>query len=162
MSNPELKFYFKIDKKETLTVEKKTTYNKTSRKNKVKLSKEEYEETIIKWDLFEFLHTKDEHFGMPWSSSKSLNNGLSANSILKYLNSNLVFDFYTPKENDNLMIRMEYKHPETNRKSRPFIGDFISLIFKREWEINKGFEHIDNSYKEIEQGELIIVQDTST
>ena len=159
MSNPELKLNFVVDEKET-TIEKKIIHNKNSRRNKIKLSRDEYQETIIKWSLSEYIQPVEdnplnsEFFPMP--SSKSLNNGLSADSILKLLNSNLVFDFYQPKENDKLNIRMEYKHPEMYRKSRPYIGDFISFIFKIEWEINKGLDHIHNSYKQLSEGEIII------
>lgn len=155
MSNPELDFVFKIEKTETSLVEKKIIHNKNSRRNKIKLSKDEYQRTIIKWSLFEFLNEKQEHFGMPLSSSESLNNGLSATSILKYLNSNLVFDFYQLKENDKLNIRMEYIHREMH-KPRPLIDNYLSFVFKEVWKLNKDFETIDFSYRELKNGELII------
>lgn len=160
MSNSELKLNFVVDKNEVTTTEKKIIHNKNSRRNKIKLSRDEYQETVMKWSLFEYLQpVKDNPLNtefFPLSSSKSLKNGLSADSILKYLNSNLVFDFYELKENDKLNIRMEYKHPEMYRKSRPFVGDFLSFIFKKEWEINEGFDHIHNSYKELNEGKIII------
>ena len=154
-----MKLNFIVDKKEDTSTEKKVIHNKNSRRNKIKLSKGDYEQTLIKWVLFKYVGPKevnpmDSEF-FPTPSSKCLNNGLSADSILKLLNSSLVFDFYQPKENDKLNIRMEYKHPEMYRKSRPYIGDFISLIFRKKWEINKGFEHIHNSYIELNEGEII-------
>ncbi len=54
------------------------------------------------------------------------------------------------------MILMEYKHPIIRRKPRPLINNFISFIFKKEWVINEGFEHINHSHKEIKEGEIII------
>jgi hypothetical protein len=153
--NPELKFNFIIELGETPIVDDKIIHNKNSRRNKIRLSKDEYQETTIKWTLFEFSHKNDEHFGMPWSSSKSLNNGLSASSILKYLNSNLVFDFYQLKENDKLNIRMEYIHREMH-KPRPIIDNYLSFVFKEEWKLNKDFETIDYSYRELKNGELVI------
>ncbi|WP_299229671.1 hypothetical protein [uncultured Psychroserpens sp.] len=160
MSNPELKLNFVVDKNEVTTTEKKIVHNKNSRRNKIKLNRDEYQETVIKWSLSKYLQPVKENplntEFFPISSSKSLSNGLSADSILKYLNSNLVFDFYELKENDKLNIRMEYKHPEMYRKSRPYIGNFISFIFKMEWEINKGFDHIHNSYTELNEGKIII------
>lgn len=160
MSNSKLKLNFVVEKNEITTTEKKIIHNKNSRRNKIKISKDEYQKTVIKWSLYKYLQPPGDNplniEFFPLSSSKSLNNGLSADSILKYLNSNLVFDFYELKENDKLDIRMEYKHPEVYRKSRPFIGNFISFIFKEEWKINEEFEHIHNSYKELNGGKIII------
>ncbi|KAB1154249.1 hypothetical protein F7018_14865 [Tenacibaculum aiptasiae] len=160
MSNPELKLNFIVDKNESLTIAKKIIHNKNSKRKKLKLNRNEYQETVLKWTLFKYLQPAEdnplnsEFFPLP--PSNSLNNGLSADLILKYLNSNSVFNFYKLKKNDKLNIRMEYKHPEMYRKSRPFIGDYISFIFKIEWEINKGFDHIYNSYKLLNEGIIII------
>ena len=160
MSKSELKLNFIIDENETSTIEKKIVHHKNSRRNKVKLSREEYNKTIIIWYLFEYLHPVEddpmniEFFPMP--SSESLNNELSAKTIVNYINSNSVFDFYQPKENDKLNIMMEYKHPKIYNKSRPFIGNFISFIFKEEWQVNNGFDHINNCYKDLKKGKLII------
>ncbi|WBX77979.1 hypothetical protein PG911_06905 [Tenacibaculum ovolyticum] len=151
---------FKIEEDKNLAIEEKIVHNKKSRKNKIKLSRNEYQETIIKWVLFEYLHPVEsnhlESEFFPLCSSKFLNNGVTVKSILLYLNSNIVFDFYRPKENDKINIRMEYKYSEVKKKSRPYIGDFISLILKEEWEINENFEHINNCYQELKKGKLII------
>ncbi|WBV61713.1 hypothetical protein PFY12_06210 [Chryseobacterium camelliae] len=61
-----------------------------------------------------------------------------------------------PKENDLLTIRLKYKHPEKRRKSRPYINSFISFVYDKEWRLNKGFEHADNSYETIAEGEIIL------
>ncbi|WP_298417402.1 hypothetical protein [uncultured Kordia sp.] len=162
MLNPELKIIFEVKANETSIIEQKVIHNKNSRKNKIKLSKEEYEETLIKWCLFKYVQPLNDNLFntefFPLTPSEVLNNGLSANFIANYLNSNLVFDFYQPKENDKLTIRMEYKLSEINRKSRPYIGDFISLIFTKEWKINKNFNHIHNSYSEVKHGNLTIIK----
>ena len=160
MLESELKLDFIVDTKEASTSFNKIIHNKKSRRNKTKLSKDEYQKTIIKWSLSQYVHpVKYDPFNaefFPFTSSKFLNNGLSADSILIYLNSNLVFDFYEPKQNDKLTIKMEYKHPQKHRKSRPYIDDFIILIFNKKWEINEGFNHIDNVYKQIAEGESIV------
>ncbi|WP_430411256.1 hypothetical protein [Kordia sp.] len=162
MLNSELKIIFEIEENETTTIQKKLIHNKNSRRNKIKLRKEDYEETILKWCLFEYIQPVEDNpydtAFFPLTSSEALNNGLSANSIINYLNSNLVFDFYQPKENDKLTIRMEYKFPKMYRKSRPYIGDFISLLFNTEWKINRNFDDIYASYKEVKHGKLSIIE----
>ena len=152
---------FVVDKKETSTVEKKIIHNKNSRRNKIKLSREEYNKTIMTWYLFEYLHpVEDDPMNIeffPLTSSECLNNGWSANTILNYIKSNSIFDFYQVKENDKLKIVMKYKHPKMYNKSRPYIGNFISFIFKEEeWQIDNGFDHIYNCYKDLKKGKLII------
>ena len=51
-----------------------------------------------------------------------------------------------------LNISMEYLYATINNKSRPYIGNYLSFIYKDEWLINKGFEHIDNIYEIISEG----------
>ncbi|MPT30315.1 MAG: hypothetical protein E2600_01340 [Chryseobacterium sp.] len=135
-------------------------HNKHSRKNRLKLSKNDYEETIIKWSFFKYIKEIDYDLSnfefVSQSSSQQLNNGLSATSILEIINSDLIFD-YTPLRNDMLQIYMEYIHQTINNKPRPYIGNYISFIYKNEWIINEGFEHIDNVYEIIQEGFLKLV-----
>lgn len=161
MLNSELKFNFIIEKNEAPIIEGKIVHNKNSRKNKIPLSKIEYQEIIIKWSLCEYLGPVEENpmssSFFPLSSTKKLNNGLSASSMLKQLNSNLVFDNYILKEHDHLKIYLEYKHPKKNNKPRPFIDGFISFIFKNEWILNEGFDHLNKLDEVVQFGKVIIL-----
>ena len=129
--------------------------NKNSRKNKLKLSKTDYEETKIEWTLFKYIKELEYDSNgcefLPESPSQQLNNGISAASILEIINSDLIFE-YLPQRNDMLNISMEYLYATINNKSRPYIGNYLSFIYKDEWLINKGFEHIDNIYEIISEG----------
>ena len=64
---------------------------KNSRRNRIKLKDIDYEETEIKWNLSKYLGASEtnpldaEYF--PWSSSNKLNNGLSADELIKFLGS---------------------------------------------------------------------------
>ncbi|MGD1319943.1 hypothetical protein [Chryseobacterium sp. 2R14A] len=97
--------------------------------------------------------------GIEWqyqSSRNKLNNGLLAENILTLLNSEIIFENYLPKENDFLKIWLEYKHAKNHNKSRPYIGDFISFIYNKEWKINNGFDHINFEYEILQEGEIKI------
>ena len=133
-------------------------HNKNSRKNKLKLTKSEYEEYETIWSLSKYL-SENKYDGIDWqyqSSSEVLNNGIDFTQINDALKTTKIFENVTLEQNDLLTIKLEYKYPEINKKTRPFIDNFISLIFDRQWKLNKGFEHIDNIYKEIKNGKIII------
>lgn len=51
---------------------------------------------------------------------------------------------------------MEYIHPETNKKTRPYIGNVISFFFDKTWHINSGYEQIGNNYYDLINGILVI------
>ena len=133
-------------------------HNKNSRKNKLKLTKEAYEETEIIWSLKKYISPKI-YDGIDWqyqSSSESLNNGISAIQILEEINTNKTLNDFFIQEKDLLIISMKYIIEERNKKSRPFIGNYISFIFNKNWSINSGFEHIDNNYEDYKNGILLI------
>lgn len=134
-------------------------HNKNSRKNKLKLINEEYQEKIILWNLSRF--EKDRNYdGIEWqyqSSRDQLNNRFSAENILKLLNSKSVLENYLPQENDFLKIWLEYKYPSMHNKSRPYISDYISFLYDYKWKLNKGFDHIDFEYKVLYEGEIKIL-----
>lgn len=156
----EINFVFETEKNDTFIIDNKIIHNKKSRKNKVKFDRNRYKETTIKWYLFKYISPVEfDSFNsefFPWPSSNSLANGLTVESILLFLNSNFNFGNYKLKKLDKLKIYMDYKHPIIKKKSRPPIDDFISLIFEEKWMINEGFDHIDNNYKELMKGEIII------
>ncbi|OCK49740.1 hypothetical protein BA768_07530 [Chryseobacterium sp. CBo1] len=133
-------------------------HNKNSRRNKIKLTSAEYNDLIIIWSLSQF--QRQMHYdGIEWqyqSSRNKLNNGLLAENILTLLNSEIIFENYLPKENDFLKIWLEYKHTKNHNKSRPYIGDFISFIYNKEWKINNGFDHINFEYEILQEGEIKI------
>lgn len=158
MTHKNINYIFSIIDKEPI-VNAEIIHNKNARKNRIKLSKAEYEETFMEWTLSKYIKkieydiNNSEFF--PMSSSRELSNGVSAESVLKAINSDLVFE-NLPEPNDRLSIRMDYLHPTINNKTRPYIGKFISFIYKTEWFIDEGFEHIDNIYETIQEGLLII------
>jgi hypothetical protein len=150
--------YFKISDEDLPNQSLAVVHNKHNRKNRFKLTKNEYEETRVRWSLSKFLrktvyNPNDCEF-IPMSSSDMLSNGLSNNEVLKHLNSDISFDNYIPQDNDYLKIWQEFKHPEMYKKSRPFIENYISFIFKGEWHCNTGFEHIDNVYEDVFEGDV--------
>ncbi len=136
-------------------------HNKNTRKNKEKIGREEYLKTSLKWDFRKYdgkiIHNSSDCEFFPMSSSKELNNGLSAESITEFNNKNETFEHFEIGKYDQLIIRMNYVYPEMYRKRRPYIGSFISLIFEVEWNINTGFDHIEYHYKDIASGELIVL-----
>ncbi|WP_160136203.1 hypothetical protein [Chryseobacterium sp. c4a] len=149
---------FILKKAENIIDNKESIHHKNSKKNKINLSRLQYEKTTILWKLSKFLR-KEEDNGIDFqyqSSSSQLNNGLSYESMLSLLNSQSVFENYQPKENDCLAIWMEYKHTEINKKTRPYIGNYISFIYSGTWKLNKGFEHLYNLYETLYEGELQI------
>ncbi|AZA77863.1 hypothetical protein EG347_10200 [Chryseobacterium sp. G0186] len=158
MINPESSIDFIMKEPEVSIDDDKVIHNKNSRKNTIKLTRSQYEETSMVWKLSRFLR-KEEFNNIDFqyiSSSTQLSNGLSYEPVLSLLNSKTVFENYLPKENDFLSIRMEYKHPEINKKSRPYIGNYISFIYSHEWVVNKGFDHIDREYETLYEGEVKI------
>lgn len=153
--------YFKVIDYKDFVTEPIIIHNKNNRRNKIKLSKNEYEETILKWRLSEFVKKKeydpDECSFTPISSSDFLSNGLSCDKIIGFINTDLIFENYLPQENDFLKIWLEYKHPEIHRKGRPIIDRaYLSFIFSEKWIKNEGFDHIDNIYEEIFGGEILL------
>lgn len=142
----------------SLQEQKEIVHNKNSRKNRVKLNLKEYNKTIIIWSLSNY-KGKMEYNGIDWqylSSGKELNNGISYEIILPVLNSENIFENYLPKDKDILKIRLKYIHPEKDGKSRPYINNFISFVYDKEWRLNRAFEHAHNSYEIIAEGEIII------
>lgn len=153
-----MKIEFIIKAPDLLIEQKEIIHNKNSRKNKIKLSSEEYLETLITWSLSKY-KGKMEYNGIEWqyqSSGRKLSNGISYETILPIINSNNIFENYLLEENDILKIRLKYKYPEKHSKSRPYINNFISFIYDKEWRLNKAFEHAHNSYEIIAEGEIII------
>lgn len=149
---------FILKELENLADDKKLLHHENSRKNKIKLSREQYEEASILWRLSKFLR-KEEYNEIDFqyqSSNSQLSNGLSYEFILSLLNSQNVFGNYQSKENDCLTIWMEYKHPEINKRARPYIGNYISFIFSDTWTLSKGFDHMDNEYETLYEGTIKI------
>ena len=160
MENPNFNFSFIYPSIEFSKSEEKIIHYKKSRKNKIKLSKSEYEEIKIVWTLSEY-KGRIKYDGIDWqyqSSSDKLSNGIMGSQILQKLNSSNVFANYFPKENDYLSIRLEYIHTTKNKKYRPYIGEYISFIFIDNWNLNKGYDHIDNCYEIIMEGEITIAK----
>ncbi|MCL1673987.1 hypothetical protein ACV0BM_011490 [Elizabethkingia meningoseptica] len=133
-------------------------HNKRSRKNRIKLNKNQYEETKIHWCLSEYVGLKEDD-GFDWvykACSTELNNGLSAEMFQQIINSNSLFSNYTIKDNDLLTISLEYIHPIKYNKTRPYIGNYLSFIFNKVWKINSGYDHISNMYRVLQEGEIIV------
>jgi len=139
---------------------KPIVHNKNSRKHKTKitLSKEECEETIITWRLLKFIQPSEIYDGIeffPISAQDRLTNEITAEKIVKFLNSNFLFDFdYLPKENDEIRMEIDYVIENINGKfRRPYINYFVSFLYDGEkWIVNKGFDHIHNHYEEFKEG----------
>jgi hypothetical protein len=158
MTNSGFNFSFLTPNVKFSNNDDRVIHNKNSRKNKIKLSKAEYEEIKVVWTLSEYKGRR-EYDGIDWryqSSSDKLGNGILGSQILQKINSSNVFEDFTPKENDYLSIRLEYIHPAKNNKSRPYIGEYISFIYTDSWNLNKGYDHIDNCYEIIMEGEIVI------
>lgn len=158
MTNSESSIDFIMKEPKVSIDDDKAIHNQNSRKNKVKLTKTQYEETSMVWKLSRFLRMEEfNNFDFQYiSSSTQLSNGLSYEPFLSLLNSKAVFENYIPQENDALSIWLEYKHSEINKKSRPYIGNYISFIYSDEWVVNKGFDHIDLEYQTLYEGEIKI------
>ncbi|WP_273005932.1 MULTISPECIES: hypothetical protein [Chryseobacterium] len=158
MANSESRIDFIMKESEASMDDGKAIHNKNTRKNKIKLTKSQYEETFMLWRLSRVLKM-EEYNGIDFqhkSSSPQLSNGLSYEPILSLLNSKVIFENYQPKENDSLSIWMEYKYAEMNKKTRPYIGNYISFIYSHEWMLNSGFDHIYSDYETLCDGELKI------
>ncbi|SIS36093.1 hypothetical protein SAMN05421768_10557 [Chryseobacterium joostei] len=158
MANSESRIDFIMKESEASMDDGKAIHNKNTRKNKIKLTKSQYEETFMLWRLSRVLKM-EEYNGIDFqhkSSSPQLSNGLSYEPILSLLNSKVIFENYQPKENDSLSIWMEYKYAEMNKKTRPYIGNYISFIYSHEWTLNSGFDHIYSDYETLCDGELKI------
>ncbi|MCT4203492.1 hypothetical protein [Elizabethkingia anophelis] len=138
--------------------DKAIIHNKLSRKNRIKLNKSQYEETKIYWCLLEYVGLKEDD-GFDWvykASSTELNNGLSAEIFQQIINSDSFFSNYIIKDNDLLTISLEYIHPAKYNKTRPYIGNYLSFIFNKVWEINSGYDHIANMYRKLQEGEVVV------
>lgn len=158
MTNSESRIDFIMKELEASMDGRKAINNKNTRKNKIKLTKSQYEETFMLWRLSRFLKM-EEYNGIDFqhkSSSPQLSNGLSYEPILSLLNSKVIFENYQPKENDSLSIWMEYKHVEMNEKTRPYIGSYISFIYSHEWTLNNGYDSMYCDYKTLCEGEIKI------
>ncbi|MBM6499243.1 hypothetical protein H9X54_008000 [Flavobacterium macrobrachii] len=152
-----------------MTIETKTKsdenpeiiHHKNSRKNKKVFNRNEYESKEILWSLQKYIG-EEIYNGIDWQyqgSAQELSNGLTALKIVSILNSDYVFDFdYEPNENDLLSIKLDYLKSTLKGKSRPFIGEYISFIFKNgKWEINNGYDHISKVYKNYKEGKIIYI-----
>ena len=138
--------------------DEKIIHNQNSRRNKVKITKESYEETEIIWRLRKYISHKI-YDGIDWqykSSSEALNNGISAIQLLEKITTDKTLKEFIIKKNDLLIISMRYIIEEKSKKTRPYIGDYISFIFDEKWLINSGFEHIDNNYEDYKKGVILI------
>lgn len=160
MNNSESKIDFIIKNTDSNRLDEKENiiHNKNSRKNRITLRLREYQKTLVTWSISRY-KSKMEYNGIDWqphSSGKELNNGISYEVILSAINSKNVFENYLPRENDILKVRLEYIHPKKHKKSRPYINNFMSFIYDKKWRLNKGFEHIHNSYEIIAEGEIIM------
>jgi hypothetical protein len=136
-------------------------HNKKSLKNKVpkiKLTKEQMEEVVIKWRLFKFVGAFKEDGGaefFPWASVQKLSDGITEEIIAEVLNKENVFDFdYVPAKNDYLKLVQNYTYEDINcKQNRPFIGYFISFLFDGEkWVVNQGFDHIHLIHEDFKEG----------
>lgn len=158
MTNIEYNFSFIKTDKLLLDSSAKIIHNKNSRKNRIKLSKLEYEEIEIIWTLFECKEEKvyGEFDFQHQSSRDKLSNGIKASQILQTLNSVNVFQNYTPKQDDYLSIRLDYIHPTKNKNNRPYIGEYISFIFTDCWNLNKGYDRINNCHEILFEGVVLI------
>lgn len=140
--------------------DEKVIHLKYSRKNKVKkLSREEYHKTKLEFTVSEFKGvTEYDPFGMIFfpspGPSKKIINGISSDSMLEFINSNIIFDSYEPKDKDKLYISTEYKHPDTGYH-RPHTGGYFSFKFEKKWRIVEAFEDLDNEYSLVFDGEII-------
>lgn len=152
---------FVITSNQNLSTEvPKIVHYKNSRRNKIKLTKSEYEQTIIKWSLRKYVkeieYDPNSCEFLPMFSSSILENGLTSIKILEFLNSILIINNYIPENNDILKIWLEYKHPIIY-KPRPYIDNFILFrFFAEEWIEDTGFDRIDKIYEDIYDGELFI------
>lgn len=158
MTNSESRIDFIMIEPESSIDNRKIIHNKNTGKNKIKLTKSQYEETSILWRLSRFLKM-EEYIGIDFqyrSSSPQLTNGLSYEPILSLLNSKAIFEDYQPKENDSLLIWIEYKYAEINKKTRPYIGSYISFIYSHEWTLNNGFDSVYCDYETLCEGEIKI------
>ncbi|WP_162926056.1 hypothetical protein [Chryseobacterium aurantiacum] len=158
MTNSESRIDFIMKESEASIEDRKSIHNKNTGKNKIKLTKSQYEETSILWRLSRFLKMEEDN-GIDFqyrSSSTQLTSGLSHEPILSLLNSKAVFESYQPKENDSLLIWIEYKYAEINKKPRPYIGNYISFIYHHEWTLNNGFDSIYGDYETLCEGEIKI------
>lgn len=160
MTDKKLNIQFLTIETETKSVENpEIIHHKNSRKNKEVFNRNEYESKEIHWSLQKYI-SEEVYNGIDWQyqgSAQELSNGLTALNIVSILNSDYVFDFdYEPNENDLLRIKLEYLKSSFKGKSRPYIGEYISFLFKNgKWEINNGYDHISKVYENYKQGKII-------
>lgn len=82
--------------------ENKTYHNKNSRKYRIKLTREQYEETRMVWKLSRYLNPR-KYDGIDWqyqSSNEVLNNGITALQVLKTITNQNFISNYIPEQND--------------------------------------------------------------
>lgn len=162
MTDKKLNIQFLTIETETKSVENpEIIHHKNSRKNKEVFNRNEYESKEIHWSLQKYI-SEEVYNGIDWQyqgSAQELSNGLTTLSIVYILNSDYVFDFdYEPNENDLLRIKLEYLKSSFKGKSRLYIGEYISFLFKNgKWEINNGYDHISKVYENYKQGKITFV-----
>jgi hypothetical protein len=166
MSNEKFEIEFiAIEPKIDLLEVKPLIHYKNSRRNKTVWDRSKYEEKKVVWSLNKYAGKKV-YDGIDWQyqgSSKELNEELTALKFVDKLNAENLFDFqYQPEDNDYLHIRIEYVNEEIKKKSRPYIGAYISFIFKKgKWTINEGYDHIGNDYNDFKEGIINTLHNSS-
>lgn len=164
MTNKKFEIQFiTIEPKSIISNEvKPIVHYKNSRRHKTVWDRNKYEEKKVVWSLHKYVEKKvDDGIWQYRGSSEELNKELTAAKFVEELNTENLFDFeYLPEEKDYLHIRIEYVNEEIKSRSRPYIDAYISFIFKKgKWTINKGYEHIHNTYKEFKEGIVNILKD---
>lgn len=149
-----------IESNNTISDEiKPIIHNKNSRRHKTKivLSRTEYEEIKITWQLRKFIKISEPD-GVEWfyqSSAQELTNGITTKEIVTLLNQKNVFDFpYEPNQNDVLIIKLEYVIQSIkNKYTRPYIDQYISFLYNDGlWKINEGYDSIDFILEDYKEG----------
>ncbi|GEM_PF-1965349 len=129
-------------------------HNKNSRKNRQQLSRAEYEAVQVMWRLTKFIGPKQvpEMEGFRRGAVNELANGLSSEGLLATLNGLDSFNGYYPEQHDCLYVNLCYIHPVKYKKSRPYIDDYLALVFGQQWEIATGYEALGFLYEPIMGG----------
>jgi hypothetical protein len=147
---------FEIElKSQELNVHQQLIYKKT-KNSKGTLQRCVYEQKKIIWILYRYKGIIEDN-SIDWqyrASSMQLDELLTAIKIVELLNAKNLFDFeYFPEENDFLMLKREYILKQIKNRSRPYIDNYISFIFKNEkWEVNQGYDHVGIHYQCFKQG----------
>lgn len=126
-----------------------------------KTTKEFYEELWFIWTIKRSVKTTEYILGdaipQPYGYCQQINEYITSENLVTLLNTSLELEFnYTPKNYDMLIINPKYisnTFSSTQGLPAQYTGIGIAFIYlNNQWTINKGFDHLDREYQDINTG----------